>query len=318
MLLSYPIYKSSENDILLLMQQFKNIVGVIDSQSMDDMVITQSCAIADQNNARLTFIIVTPSLAKELKDIEEAYQDTIKNLIQDKLNDSNFKAKPTLIFKNDKRLTVSIIKTVIEEKSDLLIKSADGEHNLKGFESLDMGLMRKCPCPVWICRKDMGAQPNILMAVDPFADTKEGQDLNIKVLETGQSMASALNSKAIVMSCWDFECEHMLRHSGYLKVSSEKLDELLKKAENDHKNALNDLLAKTHIKDNTVVIEKGAAHEIIPEFVDDNDIDILVMGTVARTGIPGFIIGNTAENILQKVSSGMLALKPDGFKSPVR
>jgi nucleotide-binding universal stress UspA family protein len=50
----------------------------------------------------------------------------------------------------------------------------------------------------------------------------------------------------------------------------------------------------------------------------DKDIDILVMGTVARTGIAGFIIGNTAENILQTVTCSLLARKPNGFISPVQ
>jgi nucleotide-binding universal stress UspA family protein len=56
----------------------------------------------------------------------------------------------------------------------------------------------------------------------------------------------------------------------------------------------------------------------IPDFIDQNDIDILVMGTVARTGIYSFVIGNTAENILQKLSCSLLALKPKGFVSPVK
>jgi nucleotide-binding universal stress UspA family protein len=49
-----------------------------------------------------------------------------------------------------------------------------------------------------------------------------------------------------------------------------------------------------------------------------SQIDILIMGTVARTGISGFIIGNTAENILQKIDCSLLALKPQGFVSPVK
>lgn len=42
------------------------------------------------------------------------------------------------------------------------------------------------------------------------------------------------------------------------------------------------------------------------------------MGTVARTGIPGFIIGNTAENTLREIRCSLLALKPNGFVSPVK
>jgi nucleotide-binding universal stress UspA family protein len=52
--------------------------------------------------------------------------------------------------------------------------------------------------------------------------------------------------------------------------------------------------------------------------VEDREIDILVMGTVARTGLPGFVLGNTAENIVQKLSCSLLALKPQGFVSPVK
>ncbi|MFS1162379.1 universal stress protein [Aeromonas salmonicida] len=62
---------------------------------------------------------------------------------------------------------------------------------------------------------------------------------------------------------------------------------------------------------------RGQAEHVIPQYVADHQIDILVMGTVARTGISGFFIGNTAENVVQKLECSLLALKPNGFVSPV-
>ncbi|MFC6670537.1 universal stress protein [Marinobacterium aestuariivivens] len=56
----------------------------------------------------------------------------------------------------------------------------------------------------------------------------------------------------------------------------------------------------------------------MPDYVAAQGIDLLVMGTVARTGIPGFVIGNTAENLVRKIGCSLLALKPPGFTSPVR
>jgi nucleotide-binding universal stress UspA family protein len=41
------------------------------------------------------------------------------------------------------------------------------------------------------------------------------------------------------------------------------------------------------------------------------------MGTVGRVGIPGLFIGNTAEEIFQTTACSVLAVKPDGFISPV-
>jgi nucleotide-binding universal stress UspA family protein len=47
-------------------------------------------------------------------------------------------------------------------------------------------------------------------------------------------------------------------------------------------------------------------------------MDLIVMGTVARTGLGGLLIGNTAESVLQRVDCSVLAVKPEGFVSPVR
>jgi nucleotide-binding universal stress UspA family protein len=51
--------------------------------------------------------------------------------------------------------------------------------------------------------------------------------------------------------------------------------------------------------------------------VVDKDIDLLVMGTVCRTGIAGFLIGNTAEEVLNQVDCSVLTRKPVGFVTPV-
>ena len=52
-------------------------------------------------------------------------------------------------------------------------------------------------------------------------------------------------------------------------------------------------------------------------FRSGRGVDILVMGSVARSGIAGFLMGNTAENIMRKLDCDLVALKPKGFVSPV-
>ena len=54
------------------------------------------------------------------------------------------------------------------------------------------------------------------------------------------------------------------------------------------------------------------------EFVVAHGIDLVVMGTVGRSGISGMLIGNTAERVLRKLPCSVLAVKPEGFVSPVR
>jgi universal stress protein E len=62
---------------------------------------------------------------------------------------------------------------------------------------------------------------------------------------------------------------------------------------------------------------RGVARERIAEEVQKRRIGLLVMGTIARTGVPGFIIGNTAEDILNSVDCSVVTVKPPGYISPV-
>jgi nucleotide-binding universal stress UspA family protein len=62
---------------------------------------------------------------------------------------------------------------------------------------------------------------------------------------------------------------------------------------------------------------KGAARREIPLLAQQLEVDLVVVGTVARTGIPGLIMGNTAETILDQLDGSVLAIKPPGFATPV-
>lgn len=57
--------------------------------------------------------------------------------------------------------------------------------------------------------------------------------------------------------------------------------------------------------------------KLIPKLAQTKGIELIVMGTVCRTGVAGLIIGNTAENILRQVDCSVLTVKPEGFVSPV-
>lgn len=72
------------------------------------------------------------------------------------------------------------------------------------------------------------------------------------------------------------------------------------------------------IQDEHVHLVKGAATESIINVATLINADIIVMGTLGRAGIPGFFIGNTAEEVLQTTGCSILAVKPPGFTSPVR
>jgi universal stress protein E len=65
------------------------------------------------------------------------------------------------------------------------------------------------------------------------------------------------------------------------------------------------------------VLLDGEPEKALRQFTQDERIDLLVMGTLVRTGIAGLLIGNTAERVLRNAECSVLAIKPEGFVSPI-
>jgi nucleotide-binding universal stress UspA family protein len=84
-------------------------------------------------------------------------------------------------------------------------------------------------------------------------------------------------------------------------------------------------LLKKHLKDNNMETLKpqfhlveGDAEEVIQDMIIDKNVELVVMGTVARSNLTGLLMGNTAENILNRLSCSVLTVKPSSFISPVK
>jgi len=97
------------------------------------------------------------------------------------------------------------------------------------------------------------------------------------------------------------------------------LDKLVHRNEAPHKKRLEDLLARCDLRSlpDQIHLLQGRPELVIPELARNKKIELIVMGTVCRTGVPGLIIGNTAETVLRMVDCAVLTVKPPGFVTPV-
>jgi nucleotide-binding universal stress UspA family protein len=71
------------------------------------------------------------------------------------------------------------------------------------------------------------------------------------------------------------------------------------------------------IQPKSIHLIQGVPGDVIPKFAEDQDIDLVVMGTLGRLSQQGMFIGDTAERILNRLECSVLAVKPAGFVSPV-
>jgi nucleotide-binding universal stress UspA family protein len=216
---------------------------------------------------------------------------------------------------------VRIIRRVLRNEHDLLVKQTESATGRTGFPGVDMQLLRQCPCPVWLSRPIGRSRQEIRVAVaiDPQDEGPAAHSLALELLRFARSLADSCSGELDVISCWEYEFEETLRYSPWIHLPEDEIRSTVTGAESDHRTALDETIRESGIDGNIRVNQvRGRADRTIPSIVTSRGVDILVMGTLGRTGIPGFIIGNTAETILQQLPCSVVAMKPHGFVSPVK
>ncbi|MFC6952463.1 universal stress protein [Halorubellus litoreus] len=59
------------------------------------------------------------------------------------------------------------------------------------------------------------------------------------------------------------------------------------------------------------VLREGVPHEEIVAYVDDADVDVVVMGTHGRTGLDHYLIGSVTEKVVRQSAAPVLSVRLD-------
>lgn len=322
------------------MKRFKNILCVIDSEKPLSNALERAVTLAENNQADLTVVDVTERAAP----VTGMPADTpiFADLPKARL-DEHAAGLETLVEPYRKRLAIrakaltgtpflEIIREVLRGKHDLVIKVPEQPEWLaRMLGGDDMHLLRKCPCPVWMIRPDEPSNYQcILAAVDvddayPAAELETRHALNRQTLELALSVALSDFAELHVVHAWDAIGESAMR-GAFMRKPEEEVIAYVEQMRRKHAERLDAMMSEVMGQLGTdavnylkpvVHLVKGHARKEIPALARRIAADLIVMGTVARTGIPGFIMGNTAETVLSQIDCSVLAIKPPGFVSPV-
>src|SRR6185436_4600010 len=102
-------------------------------------------------------------------------------------------------------------------------------------------------------------------------------------------------------------------------MKRDEFEGLVQDAEREARDHLGKLLEPFQIAatDSHVHLLRGEPAQELIRFVNTGGFDLLVLGTVARTGISGLLIGNTAETLINRVECSVMAIKPADFVTPI-
>ncbi len=215
--------------------------------------------------------------------------------------------------------SMEAIREVVRHGHDLVLMTAEGSTrpDKRLFGSLSMQLVRKCPCPVWLAKPGQPAQSlRLLAAVDPDPAEPDRLSLNDGILELAEAFTADAGAELHVIHVWRLTGEKAFRGSG--RFAGDQIQSLLNREQDRHRRAVYALVESHGLTGARVHMIAGddAAAEIAATAARI-DADVVVLGAVCRTGISGFLIGSTAEKALGELNCSVLAIKPEGFQTPV-
>ena len=312
------------------MQRFKNILFVADNGPGQEQAFSRALALAKTNQSGITVMDVVDEIAAmpqfphplSFEDMEAAQEKLVeerRNSLEQLVSAAAEKnpGVSTSVDVREGRLFIEVIKVVLNDNHDLVMKAASSDMGRihRVFGSMDIKLLRKCPCPIWIVKQSEHKHfARILAAVEPDPNNPDAESLNTLILDLATSLAGVENSELDVIHAWQVHGEVTLRR-GHLPAGT--VDRVLDEMREAHQKEMDELLAPYSSTRKNVHLVKGDAGDAITELAMKNNVDLVVMGTVGRSGIPGLIIGNTAERVINGIDCSVLAVKPEGFISPV-
>ena len=308
------------------MYPFRNILVVIDSAESEQPVLNRAVDYALKHHSQLTIVDAVPEfrwaqklvLSGEAEHLPELLarekSERLKKLVSP-IRRQGLKVKHRIL---TGRLSIEITKQVLRNKHDLVMKDAKGRFSRQpGFlGTTAKGLLRNCPCTVWLFKPEHhGAFQHALAAVDAWPDDSDHAELNFRILQLAIGYCTDEAISLDVASASGIEGDAYL---GNYALTDEYRSMVASTRAESQEN-LNLLISRfKSMPTDNVHLLPGEASVEIPTFLVRNHVDLLVLGTVARRGVSGFFLGNTAEVILSKVECSVLAVKPAGFVSPVK
>lgn len=213
-----------------------------------------------------------------------------------------------------KRLDRNILHAISETGADLVLKTTHHHNPIKRLllTNTDWQLIRHCEAPLWLVKRADQTISTVCAGVDPLHEADKPAALDAKLVNVAQSLAQGLQANVQVAHCYNplprtlvYDASVIADYDGYAEDVRKR-----------HSTAFDEFGTRLSIPAEQRHLLQGYAEEVLPEFVEEQNVDLLVMGAVSRSRLDSALIGHTAERLLDEVPCDVLVVKPDDFIDP--
>jgi universal stress protein E len=293
-------------------KEIRRILVVMDPPNHDGTALTRARRLAEEFGAHLHLVSFVHHAMYDQDDVFDTHQRleirrTLENersrWLRDQVRDTGMQAMNLDIeVVWSKHIHQWIVDAGNSGEHDLILKTAHRTRTLAHMPT-DWHLLRECRIPVWLALPDSDApRPVVLAALDPTSRDAAHHALDERVLET--ALACARASDAEVHLGWSLETATVV--GGIDAVDTTHHEARMLEVVRPR---LEQLAAAHDIPADRIHTTEGPPGTAMEDLARSLDARLTVLGTTARTGIAGLVVGNTAEQVLAHATRDLLAIR---------
>lgn len=294
---------------------FRRLLVHLDSTAVTQPAFRRALRLAQQSRVSIRLVALLPAIPS-IGGSPPPFVALIREQMRDQLAEATAEARragavaASTLLEGDE--ATALIRAAVRFRADVILRShAVHQKDPHPAGPVDSQLLRRCPCPVWLVTpRQADGERTVMAAVDPDPDDEIRHELSVRVATTAMQMATAEGATLHIMHAWTAfghqvlagraSRKDLLAYYAACRMQAETRFDVFRR------DAAIPPTAKMHLLE-------GHSDKVIAAFVDKERVSAVVLGTIARTGLAGLVIGNTAERVLRRVTCSVLALKPAGF-----
>ncbi|MFD1805715.1 universal stress protein UspE [Pasteurella oralis] len=305
--------------------KFNNILVVLNPENEKQYALARAVRLAKEQKSsqkvHITVFLSVYDLSYEMSALlsseerEEMHQGVIAQrtlAIQpylDKYADPNIEFKAIVVWHSNE--AEAITHEVEQNQYDLVVKYTKEEESIASliFTPMDWQLLRKCPKPLLMVRDgDWKHQRRILIAVNVADDEEKNHKVfNEQLVSLGIDLADNLERGNVhLVTAYPPTPVNMA-----IDLPEFNSGEYEKNIRGQHLLNMKTLRQQFGIDDDHTHVREGFPEEVIPQVAQELEAELVVLGTIGRTGLSAAFLGNTAEHVINKLSCNLLAIKPN-------
>ena len=210
----------------------------------------------------------------------------------------------------------SIVRKAQDSAADFVLKDTHYHSVLKRsiFSNTDWNLIRNCAGTLWLVKpRPPGQRPCFVAAVDPLHERDKPADLDNRIVATAKELAGALGGEVHAFHAFDVTTAIAMSTDAMTMPIALPINELADALRAEHTEAVERLCTEHGIPPERTHVHQGGTRDGLLALTDQLRADAVVMGALSRSGLKGLFLGNTAEDVLDRLHCDLIIVKPAGF-----